>query len=355
MIDTIDIQVRLLEQSRISSVDFSQLEFGRVYADHMFLADFEQGQWNNLQIVPYGDLSLSPATMALHYGQSIFEGMKAFRNAHNEVVLFRPEQNARRLNRSAVRICMPEIPEEIFLSGLYKLLELDQAWVSGQEGASLYIRPFMFASDAYVGLKPSQDYKFVIITGPVGTYYGGAVKVKVETHYARAAKGGMGFAKTAGNYAGSLYPAKLAQAEGYHQLVWTDSHEHKYIEESGTMNLMFVIAGTLVTPPVSDTILPGITRDSVIQIAKDWGMPVEERPVSVDEIVQAIQADNLEEMFGVGTAATVTPVELFAYQGTDYAVKPMQEDAFAYRAKQHLINLCKGQAEDTHSWIVKVA
>ncbi|MFT6964158.1 MAG: branched-chain amino acid aminotransferase, partial [Flammeovirgaceae bacterium] len=226
---TLQIPVQKAEKSRISEIDFNNIEFGKNYSDHMFVADYKDGEWQDLRIMPFADMQMSPATSALHYGQSIFEGLKAYPSeSEDKVLIFRPDENCKRFNKSAIRMCMPEIPEEIFMEGLFKVIDIDRSWVPSQEGCSLYIRPFMFATDEYVGLKPSETYRFIIFTSPVGSYYSEPVKVKIETHYTRAVSGGTGAAKTAGNYAASLYPAKLAQEQGYHQLVWTDGKEHKY-------------------------------------------------------------------------------------------------------------------------------
>lgn len=354
MIDTIDITLKQIEQSKLASTDFNNLKFGRVFSDHMFVAQYQEGAWQDAQIIPYGNIEITPALMALHYGQAIFEGMKAYRTDQDKVVLFRPTENWKRLNDSAIRMSMATIPEELFMGALSRLIDLDQGWVPQQEGFTLYIRPFMFASDAFIGMQASETYTFIIFTCPVGAYYSGSVRVKIEMKYVRAAEGGTGAAKTSGNYAASLYPAKLAQEQGYDQLVWTDAKEHKYIEESGTMNIMFLINNTLITPNTGDTILPGITRKSVIQIAKDWGIPVEERPVTISEIIEAIQKGTLQEAFGVGTAATVTPIATIAYQDTDYNLPPMTENSFGLKAKKHLIDLLKGRVEDTHHWIYTV-
>ncbi|HRI80750.1 MAG TPA: branched-chain amino acid aminotransferase, partial [Cyclobacteriaceae bacterium] len=264
MVETQKIEVLKTTKSRLSQVDFRDIPFGKVFADHMFMADFRDGDWRNLRVVPYGKMQVSPATPAIHYGQSIFEGLKAFKNEQNEALVFRPLDNWKRMNVSAERMCMPYLPEDIFMDGLQTLLELDRNWIPTTDGSSLYIRPFMFSADEYIGIRPSLDFTFMIINSPVGPYYSTPVKVRIETKYTRAAEGGTGFAKAGGNYGASLYPAKVAQEQGYHQLIWTDSREHKYLEESGTMNLMFMFDDTLVTPILGDTILKGITRDSVL-------------------------------------------------------------------------------------------
>ena len=331
-----------------------ELKFGRTFSDHMFVARYENGKWETPRIKPFENISLSPASSLIHYGQSIFEGLKAFRTPKEEILVFRPEENWKRLNLSAERMCMPMLPKSYFIEGLKELLNLDRAWVPSGPTSSLYIRPFMFATDEFLGVKPSETYQFMIITSPSGSYYNEPVKVKIETTYSRAAAGGVGSAKTAGNYAASLYPAKLAQEEGFHQLIWTDSKEHRYIEESGTMNLMCVIDGTLMTPPLSKTILPGITRNSVLTLAKEWGIPVEERRISVDELREAYQNGKLEEAFGVGTAATVAHIHSIGYQGENWILPPVEDRKVSNRLLQFLTRLQRGQEEDKFGWNLRV-
>lgn len=351
----LQIPIKKTERSRLSEVDFNNIEFGRVYSDHMLVADYADGAWKDCRIVPFEKMELSPATSALHYGQSVFEGLKAYRSEQEDKILvFRPDENFTRLNASAVRMCMPEIPQEIFMDGLFQLIDLDRNWVPDVPGCSMYIRPFMFATDEYVGLKPSQNYRFIIFTSPVGSYYSEPVKVKIETHYTRATRGGTGFAKTAGNYAASLYPAKLAQEQGYHQLIWTDGKEHQYIEEAGTMNIMFVIGDTLRTPPTSDSILPGITRKSVLAIAKEWGLTIEEKPVAVQEVIDAINAGTLKEAFGVGTAATIAQLSLIGYEGKDYNLPAIETREFSNKVYNELEDLKRGRKDDNKNWIFKV-
>ncbi|MEM8967495.1 MAG: branched-chain amino acid aminotransferase [Bacteroidota bacterium] len=354
MVSTIEIPVTRASQSKINQVDFQNIQFGKIYSDHMFIADYDGKQWGDLRIEPFENLTMSPATSVLHYGQSIFEGLKAYKNEAGEAMIFRPDRNAARFNKSAVRMCMPEIPEDIFLNGLRELIKLDQDWVPDRVGTSLYIRPFMIATDEYIGVRPSQTYRFMIFTGPVGAYYSKPVKVKVEKQFVRAADGGTGFAKTAGNYAGSLYPAQLAVQEGYDQLMWTDAKENKYIEEAGTMNLMLVIDNTLLTPPTSGTILDGITRDSILTLARDWGMKVEVRKVSVTEIVQAIEQNRLQEAFGAGTAATVAHIQTIANDGIDYELPSIEKREFSNKALKALDDIKYGRVEDTHNWVMKV-
>lgn len=351
--DIAEIKVVKTKNSRINEIDFNNIKFGREFSDHMFSMEYKNGEWQNPEIIPYKNLSFSPAMSALHYGQSIFEGLKAYRNG-DDVLTFRAKDNFTRMNKSAHRMCIPEIPEELVSLALKKLLTLDASWVPAGDSNSLYIRPFLFATDEYVGIKPSDNYRFLIFTCPVGSYYAEPLRVKIETEYTRAAYGGVGEAKCAGNYAASLYPAKMAQAKGYHQLVWTDSKEHKYIEESGTMNIMFMIGNKLVTPSLSGAILPGITRDSVLTLAKDWGYTVEERPITVDEIIHAAKNGTLKEAFGAGTAATIADIALIGHEGQNYELPPVENREFSKRVYQFLNNLKRGKEEDKWGWIEKI-
>ncbi|MCU0399204.1 MAG: branched-chain amino acid aminotransferase [Cyclobacteriaceae bacterium] len=348
------IAVKRVNTSRITEVDFTNIPFGKIYTDHMFMADYRNGEWNNFRIIPYGYMPISPATPALHYGQSIFEGMKAYRGPDGEALVFRPQDNWKRMNISAERICMPEIPEELFMESLATLIDLDRAWIPDTKGASLYIRPFMFSADEYIGIKPSESFTFMIILSPVGAYYSTPVKVRIETHYTRAAQGGTGYAKAGGNYGGAIYPAKLAQNKGYHQLLWTDAKTHEYIEESGTMNVMFVIDNVLVTPALSDSILAGITRDSVLQMARKWGMKTEERKVSVKEIIEGIESGKVTEVFGAGTAATIAPIELIGYNGKDYYLTPVEKREFSNKVLAELEGIKRGLKPDPFGWVVKM-
>lgn len=353
--DTVNIKITKVLQSRINQVDFNNLPFGKHFSDHMFEMDYFDGKWHTPTIVPFAHLELHPATSALHYGQSVFEGLKAQRGENGEILIFRPDMNAKRLNESARRMCMEEVPEEIFLEGLKQLLELDSEWVSPKEGQSLYIRPLMFGTDDYVGIRPSQRYKFIIITSPVGAYYSEPVAVKIETYYTRAAEGGVGRAKAAGNYAASLYPAKLAAEEGYRQLIWTDAKTHEFIEEAGTMNVVFVINDTIITPAEdSDTILKGITKRSVLEVAKDWGMKVEERRVRVDEVVEALENGTLQDAFGAGTAATIAPISKIGYNGVDYELPPVESREFSNKMKNYITDLKRGRIEDKFGWLMRV-
>ena len=353
-IDIIQSSIQLTKNSRLPQVNWENLPFGRLFSDHMFCMDFNDGSWSDPKIIPYGDIKLSPANSALHYGQSCFEGMKAHRNIKGEVVLFRPYENAKRFNSSNTRMCIPEINENIFVNSILELIAIDKKWVPENLEHSLYIRPFIFATDPYIGIKPSDSYRFMIFTCPVGSYYTDPVPVKVETHYSRAVQGGTGFAKAAGNYAAALYPAMLAAKEGYRQLIWTDSNEHKYIEEAGTMNVMFVINDILITPFTGDTILNGITRKSVVEIAKDWGVEVQERKIEVNEIFEALKNGTLTEAFGAGTAATIAPISSIAINGDNYKIPDSKDHHFHSKVLKYLSEYKMGKHPDKFNWIVKV-
>jgi branched-chain amino acid aminotransferase len=351
---TVSIEVHRTQHSRLPGLDINNLPFGKVFTDHMFIAEYSNGKWEKSHISPYSKLQLSPASSMMHYGQAIFEGLKAYRSDSGEVLLFRPVENQKRLNVSAQRMAMPELSEEIFMEGMIELLRLDQNWVPAGDGRSLYLRPFMIATDDYIGVKPSDSYMFLIIASPVGAYYDHPLKVRVEQSYFRAVEGGVGYVKASGNYGRSLYPSALAKKEGYDQLIWTDGREHKYVEESGTMNLMFVLDGKLITPSLSDTILAGITRDSVLTLARDWGMPVEERRISVDEIGKALADGSLTEAFGTGTAATIAHISHIGYEGKDHELPALTDKSFSKRVNKALDNIRRGRAADPHGWVYRV-
>jgi branched-chain amino acid aminotransferase len=341
--------------SQLSTVDWENLPFGKIFADHMFVMEYANGAWQQGEILPFGPIDMHPAMSAIHYGQSIFEGMKAYRNTDNEVVLFRPELNAQRFSESAARMCMPEIPEELFLQAVKQLVAVDAAWVTNKPGYALYIRPFMFATDEFVGIKPSDTYKFVIINSPVGAYYAEPVRVKIEEHYTRAAEGGVGRAKAAGNYGASLYPAKLAQQQGFHQLVWTDAKTHTFIEESGTMNIVFVMDNKIITPTEdADTILRGTTKKTVLELARHWGIPVEERKVTVAEIIEAARSGKLQEAFGAGTAATIAPIAMIGYRDEKIMLPALETREMSLKIKAYLDGVKSGEIADTMHWIQKV-
>lgn len=353
-VDILTIPTQKTASSRIAELDYNNIEFGKIFADHMLVADYKDGSWQTPQILPYGNMSLSPATSALHYGQSIFEGMKAYRGENDGILLFRPFENLRRLNKSGERMCIPELPEDIFMQGLEQLIRLDAAWVPPTEGSALYLRPFIFATDDFIGVRPSSTYRFTIFSCPVGSYYNAPLKVAIETKYVRSAEGGAGYAKAAGNYGAALYPARQMQERGYHQLIWTDAREHKYIEESGTMNVMFVIDGVLVTPATSTTILEGITRNSVLQIAQDLGYKIEERRVSVDEIAAAHRAGKLQEGFGTGTAATIAQIATIHLNGEDMDLPAIEDRKVSNGIAAALDAIKTGKAPDKHNWVYKI-
>lgn len=347
----ISIKITKTSQSRIELYDFEQVQFGNVFSDHMFVADYIDGEWTNIEVLPFQHLSLSPSTFALHYGQAIFEGMKAFKNNKGEAQLFRPLENHKRLNISARRMGMIEVPEELFMTGLKTLIDVDRNWIPTKQGSALYIRPFMFATDNFVGVRPAKHFKFIIFTCPVNAYYPKPIKVVVEQHYVRAFDGGVGFAKAAGNYGISMLPTLEANQKGFDQIIWTDGREHKYIEESGTMNVFFVIGDTVVTPNLDGTILAGITRDSCIALLKQKGYKVEERKISVDEIIDAHKNGNLKDAFGAGTAAIIAKIASFNYEGTDYALPPAEEREVSNWLYQTLYGIQTSAVPDAFGWI----
>jgi len=347
------IEVTKTKTSKIKDVDFNNLSFGSVFSDHMLVCDYENGQWSVPKIMPYQAISLDPSSKIFHYGQSVFEGLKAYKDSQGDVFLFRPQDNCKRLNISSKRLAIPELPEAYFMDGLKKLLEVDKDWIPSKEGSSLYIRPFIFATGKGFHASPATSYKFIIATAPSGAYFAGKVKVLIEETYSRSANGGVGFAKAGGNYAGQFYPTQLAVKKGYNQVVWTDDTSHEYIEEAGAMNIFVRINDTLLTAPVSDRILDGITRKSIIQIAKDEGISVEERKISVKELVEAAKNGSLKEMFGAGTAAVVSPISTFGYRDTDYDL-PELENTYASKLKKRITDIQTNKSEDSFGWRVKV-
>jgi len=347
------IEVTKTKTSKINDVDFDNLSFGSVFSDHMLVCDYENEKWSVPKIIPYQSISLDPSSKIFHYGQSVFEGMKAYKDAQGDVFLFRPQDNCKRLNISSKRLAIPELPEAYFMDGLKKLLEVDKDWIPSKQGSSLYIRPFIFATGKGFHASPATSYKFIIATAPSGAYFAGKVKVLIEETYSRSANGGVGFAKAGGNYAGQFYPTQLAVKKGYNQVVWTDDTSHEYIEEAGAMNIFVRINDTLLTAPVSDRILDGITRKSIIQIAKDEGIAVEERKISVKELVEAAKNGSLKEMFGAGTAAVVSPISTFGYRDTDYDL-PELENNYASKLKKRITDIQTNKAEDSFGWRVKI-
>lgn len=354
IIQDMEIEINKTSHSRLEESDIDNCPFGRIFSDHMLEMDFIDGKWTKPVIKPYQNLDMSPASMVFHYGQAIFEGMKAYRFEDGSVGLFRAIDNIKRMNISANRMSMPELPEDVFFEALKALIDLDREWIPSNPSSSLYIRPVMFATDDFVGVKASKNYKFLIFTSPANAYYTKPVKVKIETHYSRSCHGGTGFAKAAGNYAASLYPAKLANDAGYDQLIWTDAETHKYVEEAGTMNVMFVINGELLTPPSSDTILDSITRKSAVTLAKQLGIPVQERMISVEEILEAIKNGTLEEAFGAGTAATIAPISHIAYEDMEFELEDPNTWKIAPAILNELNNIRKGKVEDRNNWVTLV-
>jgi branched-chain amino acid aminotransferase len=350
VIDTLAIKHTKVAHSKLSETDFTDLPFGKHFTDHMFVADYIDGEWKNLEILPYGPIAISPAISALHYGQAIFEGMKAYRLKDGSVSVFRPEKNFARFNKSATRMAMVNVPEDLFMQGIAALINLDKDWVPSAENYALYIRPTLFATDALLGVKASSSYKFVVLTTPTGPYFNKPLKVKIETHYTRGADGGVGAAKTAGNYAMSMMPTAQAQAEGYDQLIWTDAKNHEFVEESGSANLMFVIDGKVVTPAVRETILDGVTRDTILEVAKSMNYSIEERRVSIQEVLEGIENGRLTEAFAVGTAATITQIGEMGYQGKMYTLTdPVQRPVSIAIAKK-LNEIRYGLTPDEFGW-----
>jgi branched-chain amino acid aminotransferase len=338
--------------------DDSKLGFGQVFTDHMFNMDYspEQG-WHNPRIEPYAPIIMDPATMVLHYGQAIFEGLKAYRTSNGQIQLFRPDRNMARFNQSARLVCIPEIDEAFLMEALKKLISIDKKWVPSAPETSLYIRPTIIAMDAFLGVRPSYNYRLFIILSPVGAYYPegfNPVTIWVTDKYVRAVRGGLGEAKTPANYAASLYGAEVAKNAGYTQVLWLDAIYHRHIEEVGTMNILFIIKGELVTPPLGGSILPGITRDSVLTLAKHWNIPVAERPITIDEVVIAHKDGSLQEIFGSGTAAVISPVSQLAWHDKVLTVGDGKVGPIAQRFYDAITDIQYGRTEDPFGWIVPV-
>ncbi|NNT71432.1 branched-chain amino acid aminotransferase [Flavobacterium sp. IMCC34852] len=348
-----EIDIVRASASKINEVDFENLAFGNTFTDHMLICDFREGQWQKPIIKPYEPFLIDPSAKVFHYGQAIFEGMKAYKDENDDVWLFRPDENLHRFNKSAKRMAMPEVPEEIFIGGLNAILDLERDWVKKGLGNTLYIRPFMIAIGSGVIAQPSTQYRFMIILSPARSYYSGEVKVIIAEHFSRAANGGIGAAKAAGNYSAQFYPQKLAQEKGFQQIIWTDDATHTKLEEAGTMNVFFRINDTLYTAPTSERILDGVTRKSLIELAKREGINVEVRSVLVDELVNAAKDGSLKEIFGAGTAAVVNPIVGFQYKDVYYEL-PKMENSFASELKDKLTKIQYKLAEDTFGWTVKV-
>ncbi len=348
------LNIKKADQSRINQVDFNNLAFGKNYSDHMMYCDYVNGEWQTPQIVPYGPMEFAPSVKVFHYGQAVFEGMKAFKDDNGLVNLFRPEKNFERINKSSLRLAIPEFPEEYFMEGLKKLIQLDYDWVKPGQGNSLYIRPFVIATEEGVAAAPSDSYRFMIITCPSQAYYNKPVRVLFAEKYSRSANGGVGYAKAAGNYGAQFYPTNLARQKGYDQIIWTDANEHKFLEEAGTMNIFFRIGDKLLTAPTSDRILDGVTRKSIIQLAQDLGIEIEVAPVEVERIKEAARKGELKEIFGTGTAATVAKVIAFEHGGDEFSLPEMNENEYSSLLKKTLQDIQYNRIEDKHNWLVPV-
>lgn len=347
------IEIKKSPTSKIDKVNFENLVFGQVFTDHMMECDYKDGKWQKPVIKPYGPLTLEPSARVFHYGQAVFEGMKAYKDKDEQIWMFRPDENFKRINKSSKRLAIPEFPEEYFFESLNELLKLDSAWIKKGFGNSLYLRPFVIASEAGVSASPANEYKFMIICSPAQAYYSGEVRVKFSEEYSRAADGGVGFAKAAGNYGAQFYPTNLAKKEGFQQIIWTDANTHEYLEEAGTMNIFFRIGDKLITAPTSDRILDGVTRKSVLKLAEQYNIETEVRRVSVKEIVEAAKKGELKEMFGSGTATVINPIVGFGYKGEEYDL-PKLEDTYAKFFKDKLMKIQYNEAEDNFGWRYKV-
>ena len=343
------IKITKTKNSKLQTTDFENLGFGKVFSDHMLICDYKNGSWGEPEIVPFQPMSLMPSAKIFHYGQSIFEGMKAYKDNASNTWLFRPIENYIRLNKSAKRLAIPEIPKNIFFDGLKELLKIDNNWIPNLDGCSLYIRPIVFATGEGFHASPADSYRFLIATAPSGPYFSGQVKVLIEEKYSRSANGGVGFAKAGGNYAGQFYPTQLAIEKGYNQVIWTDDNSHEYIEEAGAMNIFVRINDTLITGPTSDRILDGVTRKSIIDIANKEGIPVEIRKFKVSEIIEASKNNNLKEMFGAGTAAVISPISVFGFRNKDYKL-PEIENSYATTLKKLITDIQTNKTNDKFGW-----
>ena len=353
-----DIKITKTTSPKAKPQKGEKLGFGKIFTDHMFMMNYTEGKgWHDARIVPYGNISLDPSAMVFHYGQEMFEGLKAYRGADDKIYLFRPDMNAKRANASNERLCIPEIPEEMFVEAVKAVVDVDRDWVPSEEGTSLYIRPFVIATDEFLGVAPSKTYLFIVILSPSGAYYESGlapVGIWIEDDYVRAVKGGMGFAKTGGNYAASLIAQVKAHDSGYSQVLWLDGVERKYIEEVGAMNIFFKIGGKVVTPMLNGSILPGITRNSIIHVCKSWGYEVEERRISVDELVAAAKDGTLEEVWGTGTAAVVSPVGKLRYVDDVMTIGDGGIGELTQKLYDELTGIQWGKREDPYGWRVTV-
>ena len=347
------MEIVKIDKSRISEVNFSNLIFGEEFTDHMFTCDYIEGKWINPKIVPYKKLKMDPSSSVLHYGQSVFEGMKAYKDGNDEVFMFRPENNFERLNKSAKRLSIPEFPKKYFFNALEILLNFDKEWIIPGIGNSLYLRPFVFANQSGVQASPANKYKFLIICTPVKAYYSDKVNVLIAEKYSRAASGGVGYAKAAGNYAAQFYPTSLAQKQGYEQIIWTDANNHEYLEEAGTMNIFFRIGDNLITAPNNDRILDGVTRKSIIELCTYLKINIEVRPISVKELLSAHKDNSLKEIFGSGTAVVILPIKGFSYKNVHYNI-PESKDPKSEFLKKKIMDIQYNIGEDPFKWRYKL-
>ncbi|MEO6668763.1 MAG: branched-chain amino acid aminotransferase [Ferruginibacter sp.] len=354
MIAAADFNITKAKRSKLNDISLENIPFGKHFTDHMLEVDYEDGEWKTVEIKPYQPLMMEPSMAAIHYGQAIFEGIKAYKNASGEAYIFRPIDNFKRFNVSAERMQMPPVPEEIFMEGMKMLVELDRNWIPAKEDHSLYIRPFMFSTDEMIGVRPSEKYKFMIILSPTGPYYSTPMRIYVEEQYVRAVPGGVGYAKAAGNYGAAMFATAEAKKKGYDQVLWTDAYEHKYVQECGTMNVFFIIGNTAITPDLqAGTILAGVTRDSTIAILKDMGFNVEERPLSIDDVIDAYKAGILYEVFGTGTAATISLIKELRYK--DFTMTfDVEKWQTAPELKKRFNDIRYGKTADTHGWMYKI-
>ncbi len=350
-----NLSISKVKQSKIQGIDFSKLGFGVYMSDHVFVVDYTDGKWGDPRIEPYGAMAIEPANCTLHYGQTIFEGMKAFRSARGGVNLFRPYRNAKRLNNSAARVCIPSLDEEIFVDGIRELVKVDHQWIPRERGHTLYIRPLAFGTDNFLGVHASSSYRFIVMTSPVSSYYPegvNPVRIKVDVENVRAVRGGLGMAKTAANYAASLLAGMQAKAEGFAQVLFLDGISHNVVEEVGAMNIMFVIDNELITPTLEQgSILPGITRDSVLHLAREWGMKVTERSISIDEVIDARKSGKMQEVFGTGTAAVISPVGELVYKGETHRINDFKIGPLAQKFYDTITGMQYGELDDPYDWI----
>lgn len=347
------IHIEQINKSRFVEFNTKNHDFGSYFSDHMLIAEYENGQWKDAFIKPYGPINIDPSLHVIHYGQSIFEGLKAFKSPANELCLFRPKENYLRFNKSAQRMCMPTVPENYFIDGIKKLVSIDQNWVPNNPKSALYIRPFMFSSSNFIKASPSDNYTFAIISSPVSAYYTNDIHVKIEENYTRANSGGTGAVKASGNYGASFYPASKAKKQGFDQLIWTDGRDHNYIEESGTMNIFFRQKDSLICPKLTDSILPGITRDSIIKLCHYIGIECEQQKISIKDIIQGMVSGEITEAFGAGTAATIASIKSISWRGTKH-VLPDMENSLAARLKKELQDIQYRRVDDPFQWTVIV-